>query len=358
MKKKIIAGFAVALVAFAAAVFILWDLFKHKDFIDAFSGATPPALERAVPPGISLEVNGLVKQTYQFTSSSFRLLAKVRLRMPEITPQGKILGAYIYTGVPVLYILEGVAPQKEAGAVFDRPLDMVVTFTSTVGKKARFSYGELTMTKDGLPVTLAYHREPLLPGKNPGGYTRNQHTGNIQGLSLVCPGDRDNSRFLDQIANITLALPAYPDQSLPAQAKGTECISPGITCLWGDKKWTASYDDVPIKHLQDWFRIGHGRGIKGDGTFRASGYHLPAFLERNFPGCGPDDFFLFVGCDGYRALFSGREIFGTAAGNACLLLTGLDGKEPGEGFTLGASGDFFVDRNVRGLSHIVRIPGD
>jgi hypothetical protein len=106
--------------------------------------------------------------------------------------------------------------------------------------------------------------------------------------------------------------------------------------------------------ISDWVRTGHGRGLKGDRPAYASGYHLPSFLKQNFPDCGPDDFFVFTACDGYRSTFSGREIFNTQAGNAFLLLNSLNGEPPKGGQTIGAASDFFVDRCVWGLSHVVR----
>jgi hypothetical protein len=99
--------------------------------------------------------------------------------------------------------------------------------------------------------------------------------------------------------------------------------------------------------------VGHGLGYKGVAT--ASGYRLVSFLERNFPDDRESSFYVFVGCDGYRSLFSGTEIFGTAAGRESLILTEMDGETPSGGLTLGPVRDFYVDRNVWGLSHIVQL---
>lgn len=354
MKKKLIV-IMVLTVILLAAVFIVRDIISYSDYIDAFSGATPLALQRKVPDGLSLTVDGKVEQTYHFTSRSFRLLAKTRLRTPEVSPAGEIMGAYIYTGIPVHYIMAGVVPQKTEADVFDRPMDMVVVFFSSTGETARFSYGELTCADDGLPVTLAYHREPLPPGKNPETYTRNKYKENIAGLRLVCPREADTSRYLDNVVRMTLSVPPTPDRLLPPLKKKGKCTSPFINCIEEGKEKRASYEAVPIIGVADWFRIGHGRGIKGDHLAAASGYHLPSFLKHNFPGCGPGDFFLFVACDGYRGMFSGREIFCTDVGNSFILLETIDGKPPKGGKTIAATADFFVDRCVWGLTHIVRL---
>ena len=187
MKKKIV---LVLMTGVIAAAVITWYFQTHRHYVDAFSGATPPALERGVPDNLEFQIAGDVKQTYTFNSRALRLLAKTRVRTREISPEGEILGSYIYSGIPLLYILEGVAPKKEENAVFDRPLDMLVTAHTASGKTARFSYGELTMTDDRHPVILAFHREPLNPTKNPEEYTRNKFKENLGGLRLVCPGLR------------------------------------------------------------------------------------------------------------------------------------------------------------------------
>ena len=355
MKLRKVIIFLVLIAAAAAAVFLLWDVFIHRDYIDAFSGATPPALERKVPDGLSLTVDGKVDQTYHFKSRAFRLLAKARIRTLEADPDGELTGTYIYTGVPVLYIMEGVRPEKKKTDAFDRPMDMIVVITSADGKTARFSYGELTCVDDGLPVTLAYHREQLLPSKDPEKYTRNKYKGDIKGLRLICPREPDTSRYLDDVIRITLTVPVTPDQLLPPLQQGKDCSSPSLTCIDNNETQPASFENVPLVEISNWIRTGHGRGLKGNRPYHASGFHLPSFLKVNFPNCEPDDFFVFVACDGYRSIFSGREIFNTAAGNTVLLLNSINGEPPKGGNTIGPVSDYFVDRCVWGLSHVVRI---
>jgi len=211
------------------------------------------------------------------------------------------------------------------------------------------------MTDDCFPITLAYHREPLMPSKDPESYTRNKYKENIKGLRLVCPREPDTSRYLDNVVRMTLTSVAAPDHMLPRMQKGKKCVGTSIVCIDDGKAKPASFENVETLKQSGWLRIGHGRGIKGDGYCTASGYSLASFLEANFPGCKGDDFFLVVGCDGYRALFSGREIFFTAAGKTFMLVNTIDGKEPSNGKTAAAVGDFFVDRDVWGVSHIVKI---
>jgi len=346
----------LALVSLAVGVFILWDIYTYRNHIDAFSGATPQALNKAVPSSYSITVDGLVKQEYKFSSRALNLLAKSRVRMPEISPRGEVKGAYIYYGIPILHILEGVVPQKQEGAAFDRPLDMIVEIHSAPGKKSSFSYGELIVCDDSNPVMLAFSREQVLPSKSPESYTRNEFTHDLESLRLVCPGDDNDARFLDNVERITLTLPSTPDNLLPQTVKGKDCSSHSITCLYGEKQWPLVLDGLPQIEVGNWFRTGHGRGIKGDNTAQATGYPLAELLKQNFPDAGDDDFFLFVACDGYRSLFSARELFLTREGNEALLMTALNGQPTQGGYTIAAIGDFFVDRCVRSVTHILHLP--
>ena len=86
-----------------------------------------------------------------------------------------------------------------------------------------------------------------------------------------------------------------------------------------------------------------------------TGYRLVSFLEKNFEEDAKDSFYLFIACDGYRSLFSGTELFKTAAGSESLIVTEMDGEPPHGGFMLGPVRDYFIDRDVWGLSHIVQL---
>jgi hypothetical protein len=154
---------------------------------------------------------------------------------------------------------------------------------------------------------------------------------------------------------MTLTVINTPDHLLPRLPKGEKCTSASIECIDGEIVKPASYENVDILEQTGWLRIGHGRGIKGNSLSTVSGYSLASFLKENFPGCGGNDFFLVVGCDGYRALFSGREIFFTAAGKIVVLINTIDGKDPDGGKAIAAVDDFFVDRDVWGVSHIVKL---
>jgi len=322
---------------------------------DAFSQATPRALAVSVPGNIRLSFRGEVAREYVMTGPDLARLAAVRIRTREVNTTGEIMGTYIYQGIPVLHILEGIAPRIPPQAPFDRPLDLVVSFVSRSGRESRFSYCELILTDDRHPVTLAYHRRQLLPAIDPQSYTKNRHRANVSGLRLICPRDRTDSRYLDDVVAVKFIRPATAGNLLPPQKKGKKCASRALWTIEKGVKEPASLNGLPLVILEGWFRTGHGRGIKSTGLESTRGYPLRAVITRLFPHSQPDDFFLFAACDGYRSLLSWREIFETEDG--CKMLLTVDRGPRGEirDLRLACVADYFVDRNIWGLSHIQHI---
>ena len=344
-------------VALALLAFLAWDLATYGRYIDAFSGATPSALYYPPPDGLEFLVDGRVERTWKVKSRSLRLLAPVRVRTREVTPGGLVMGSYAYTGVPVMHVLAGVDPRPLDIDPDDRPLDMLVVFTSRAGKRSCFTYGELVLADDALPVTLAWKREPVLPENDAETYRGNLITGELSGLRLICPREVDTARYLDDVVRVTLQVPLIPREKLPPVRKQFACCSNQIICIEKEESRVADMGDALRRTWPAWFRIGHGMGIRASRPGQAEGLLLAPLLKRWFPQCGADDFFLISGCDGYRVLFSGREIFADPRGDRFLLVEKVDGSSLENGLMLGVFGDFYIDRCVRGVSHIVRLPG-
>lgn len=349
---------AVGAVGFAVLAFITWDLFTYGKYIDAFSGATPRALRHDPPRGISLEVGGRVEKPWRVTTRSLRLLAPVRIRTREVSPAGEILGAYIHTGVPVIHVLAGVDPKPPADEPDDRPLDLMVLFSNRDGESRLFTYGELVLVDDALPVTLAWKREPLVPERGAENYKRNRLGDELSGLRLICPGEMDTARYLDDVVRMTLVEAEFSRQRLPPVRKHFACRSHKVLCLVPGHSREALMHGFPRLERSGWFRIGHGLGIRADRLADVSGISMRLFLKRYFTDCRAGDFFLVCGCDGYRVMLSGREIFANPRGERFLLMDTVDGAPLENGIMLGAFGDFFIDRCVRGVSHIMKLDGD
>ena len=352
MIKKIIIALAIA-----GAIFVGYRQ-THKDYYDylTMSGATPLAVARRVPGHIRLAIDGWVKKDYRFTGDALNALATTRIRTREFSPDGNYLGAYIHVGIPVFNILEGIAPKKPEGVAFNQPIDILVTFTSQEGKKARFSFNELIMTGDSQPVTLAFYRQPVMPttDKVREAYTANRFMENLKGLRLICPKEPDTARYLDNVVSISYGAFPVDDGLLPPRRKKFACQSAAVTCIDGERRFAGDFSGVARRVNERWIRIGHGHGY--DETARAEGVDLREFIAANFDDAGPEDFFLFAACDGYRALFSDREIFSTADGAAMMIVDRLNGETPKDGLMLAPTADYFSDRGMWGLSHVVRIP--
>lgn len=354
MKKKYIA-IAVTLLVVLVTASCIYFTKRNYYRIMAVTGATPVAVKQDLEKKYSLEVSGLTRKIYKFDRDSLDAFAPVYLRTREVRADGEFEGTYRYRGIPVLHILEGVAPEKPKDAVFDRPLDMVVTFISSSGKQAHFSYGELTMTDDSKPVVIAYSRTELVPSKatKDKPYTLNMHKGDLKGLRLICPADRDTSRYLDDVKKIVLREIAVNNSALPVMTKGFRCFSDEPKVVYKGRTSHLDLKNAEKASIENWVRVGHGQGFKGIST--ASGYNLRSVLRRNFPGAGENNFFLFVACDGYRTMFSGREIFSTDAGDNMMIIMKVDGYNVSGGISAGPVSDYFVDRETWGLTHIIMI---
>jgi len=358
MMKKLITDAARGAVLYmllaAVAGALVPGCSKSDIEIMAVTGATPSYVIAKAPGGLTLEVNGLVKRTYSFTSRSLAAFPSMAVRTREVSPKGEFEGAYFYSGIPLVHIMDGVAPKKTEKSPFDKPLDIIVTFTAANGAKARFSYGELAMADDAHPVVLAYHRKEIRPFKDDKKtYNKNIHRENVKGLRLICPRDSNTARYLDDVRSITFSEPDVSGLDLPVTKKGAKCVSKGVTCVTGAGSAPAVYAGVPKISMDNWVRVGHGMGYKG--ISKAEGYRLTAFLKRNNFVLSRDRFYLFVGCDGYRCIFSGWELFDNEYGSEAMLITSIDGKKPAEGPMLGPVRDFFVDRDLWGFTHAVQL---
>ena len=324
--------------------------------ISALTGATPIAVTQNFPDDLELNVTGMVKQNYRFTSKSLQRFASLRIRTREVNGKGEFMGAYIYYGIQVLHIMEGIKPVKPEGEPFDRPLDIVVGFRSKSGAVRFFSYGELTMTTDKNPVTLAFQRDPIDPSKDAKNYTKNKYREPLKGFRLICPGDRDDSRYLNDIVEIFLTTTNTEGLNLPKTIKDASCVSSGIVVLQNGNTKKLSFSGVEKASTSNWIRVGHGRGYKG--VSKASGYSLKSLIKNNFSEYDNDSYFLFVACDGYRSIFSGHEIFNNPSGISMMVVQTIDGKSTRGNLMLAPVDDYFADRDIWGLSHIVLLSND
>ena len=112
------------------------------------------------------------------------------------------------------------------------------------------------------------------------------------------------------------------------------------------------WDGLIRSTTRNWVRVGHGRGFLGQETI--TGYPLREFLSRNFDRVTPQDYFMLVACDGYRVLYAAREIFLTDSGKSMFLVDEMNGQRAPGGLMLACLDDYYADRGLWGISHILR----
>jgi DMSO/TMAO reductase YedYZ molybdopterin-dependent catalytic subunit len=121
------------------------------------------------------------------------------------------------------------------------------------------------------------------------------------------------------------------------------------------------YQKLPRQKVED-VGIGIGRGYRGAGVWEGPPMkELLRFLLPNDSIDPRDTYVLVTGADGYRASFSGAEVFNRSAEKCVLLIDRKNGEALGKGsglYTAIQRSDFFVDRNVRMVAEIRLIVGN
>jgi len=340
------------LIVIAAIYIICMHYYRiNPHDIIAITGATPKAITAPIPEGITLIINGCTPKAYEFNSDTLKAFVPTCLFTREINETKTYEGAYRYHGIPIINILDGIKIKKSADSAFDGPHDIIVQFKSRNGKISSCSYGELVMSGNMFNYILAYKREPIQPSKEGDTYKKNMHKENIKGLRLVIASDADTSRYLDDVVEINLTEPNINSLALPKTEKGKQCTSNQIVCISHDARHLATFSNTKEQTVSQWVQVGHGRGYKG--IVQADGYNLKSFLYNNFWHIPRNAWFMFVGCDGYRCIFSYREIFEQDTGDKLMIATQINKKPAPGNLMVASTGDFFVDRCVWGLSHII-----
>lgn len=355
-RKLVLLG--AGLVVFLMLVFIGYRELHHNYYeAVTVTGATPLALYSAVPRDFRIEVSGNVKKDYSFGSSALRAFATTRIRTKEVSPKGAFVGNFIYLGIPVYNLLEGIAPAYSSEGS-DNPLDFLVTFESGEDKQVHFSWGELMMPGDALSVTLAYSRVPLVPASvrekpdfSPPGEM-------LTGFRLIAPQEPDTTRYLDGVVRVIFSQVRMPSGLFPERRKGMKCESDRVVCVENGRVREPVGDGLVRSTTRNWVRVGHGRGFLGQETI--TGYPLREFLTRNFDSVTPEDYFMLVACDGYRVLYAAREILLTDSGKSMVLVDEMNGRRAPGGRMLACLADYYADRGLWGISHILkfRLPWD
>jgi hypothetical protein len=131
-----------------------------------------------------------------------------------------------------------------------------------------------------------------------------------------------------------------------------KCESDRVVCVENGQMHEPVWEGLARRTMRNWVRVGHGRGFLGQETI--SGYPFREFLSRNFDTLTLQDYFMLVACDGYRVLYAGREILLTDSGRSMVLVDEMNGKRAPGGRMLACLNDYYADRGLWGISHVVR----
>jgi hypothetical protein len=177
-----------------------------------------------------------------------------------------------------------------------------------------------------------------------------------KGWLLVAPQDGFGGRFIEGLTEIEVAQVGIESKDTRAEG-GRESLveNPAIVDPDGKSREfdIESFKKSPRIKATD-AGIGIGKGYRGTSTWE--GVALKHLLQPLLNGADPQNSYVLVtGADGYRATFSGAEVFLASDEKCVLLIDRKDGKALGKGsglYTAVQRGDFFVDRNVRMVKEI------
>ena len=126
--------------------------------------SAPAAGERTRPAGeTSFGITGLVKQPMRFDRRDLERYDAVRVRLNDVTSDGRYRGVFEHRGVPLRGLLEQARIAKGA-SVFGRVLDLAVVVRNRDGAAVVLSWGEI-FYRNAAEVVLGYEATPRMPHK-------------------------------------------------------------------------------------------------------------------------------------------------------------------------------------------------
>jgi DMSO/TMAO reductase YedYZ molybdopterin-dependent catalytic subunit len=342
-----------------------------------------PALFDApqAPPSIG----GAVSKPTLLDAKTVKGLDRHKRMIKVANLEGNFICSLEISGYALKDVLDRCGIKKEDDG-FDRPLDMIITAKGRNGGRALFSYGEVFLTNDEGPLLadsarmiLPTHHGPLNAGKNDptimldikkrdaislqscischhGPPPESLHF--PKGWLLVAANDWFPGRYIEELTEIKVAQASVKVEA-PPRGSSRDMLVESPTIIGPDGKVHTfaleDYQKFPKQTVAD-VGIGIGRGYCGVSVWE--GAPLKEVLRFLLVDCSidpRDTYVLVTGGDGYRASFSGSEVFNNSADKCVLLIDRKDGQALGKGsgaFTAIQRTDFFVDRNVRMVKEI------
>ncbi|HOI41910.1 MAG TPA: hypothetical protein PK523_03110 [Elusimicrobiales bacterium] len=250
-------------------------------------------------------------------------------------------GAHFYSGYSLYDILRA-RPVRKARDDFRPETDLFVTVENAAGDKAVFSWGEIYYAADGFGALIAASARSVTAPKR----KTEKDWPLPPGPRLVAPRDLYNCRFIAAPSKITVRSLAgdFPgEKHEPVYAPAFSVTSAGGTfeVKGPGKAGVRTYEAAGY---------GHGTGFKG--MKKVEGFLFKDVLAR--AGVSPREsgsYLVSVSAgDAYRAAFSLAELI-NRGDNADFLVVD-NGRAKDGRFSLFSPADFFVDRNVRGMSRV------
>ncbi|HBE88445.1 MAG TPA: hypothetical protein DDW67_04810 [Elusimicrobia bacterium] len=250
-------------------------------------------------------------------------------------------GAHFYSGYSLYDILKG-RPVKKAREYFRPETDLFVTVENAAGEKAVFSWGEIFYAADGFGALIAASARSVTAPKR----RTDKDWPLPQGPRLVATKDLYNCRFIAAPSKITV-------RSLPGDFPGEKhkhVYAPAFSVTHAGGTFEVKGAGKAGIRTYEAAGYGHGTGFKG--MKKVEGFLFRGALVRT--GISPQEsgsYLVAVSAgDAYRAAFSLSELI-NRGDNADFLVVDNGKAEDGR-FSLFSPADFFVDRNVRGMSKV------
>ena len=338
-------------------------------------------LVAAAPKGPQL--TGALAKPGALDAATLQGLPTYRRLVKIATPDGQYRCSMEVEGYALRDVLDRRTLKKQEDG-FNRPLDTFVTVKGRNGVQALFSHGETFLAGDEGPLLvekarliLPHHHEPLKAGKNDPTVLLN--AAGRQGINLascigchegpkppalsfpkgwlvVSPQDAFGGRFVEEVQEIALRQVGTPVKDTRATAKNAFVEAPSVVGPDGKAftLGTERFQQLPRSAMKD-ATFGLGRGFHGLNTWE--GASLDALLRPLLPaGTDPRKTYVVVTAeDGYRAVYSGSEVFLAAPEKGVLLVDRKNGAALGKGsgrYTTLSRTDFYIDRDVRMVKEI------
>jgi hypothetical protein len=314
----------------------------QQDTTEATNSFFDDSLVKEYSPG-RIFIAGEVAQPGFVDLTSLPLSNVVVKELAFENGETRFKGAFLYTGYSLFDILSNFTATKANEKDFRPKVDMYVIVENEKGDKGVFSWGEIYYSSDYLKIILAKQVRAINPSKTKGQWQAPDEP------RLICANDQYNVRFISNPTRITV-------RSAPgvfAAEKPKVMFSPEIRIQFDGTPVTVT-DIQTMAEKRSYSNVGYGHGMGFKGVTNVEGFLLKDILRKtlNLHASASGNILAVVSAkDGYRCAFSLSEIINRNDNSELLLQERMDSQRDGR-YTLFASPDFFVDRNVRAVETI------